>query len=509
MQKKEKFAIIYHVRDILDTNIVGKEVITIDRFEDADSGHGQILFQRYQIDTLIGTGGFARVYRCRDLITNRMVAVKQARKSAASYASILNESEILKILKHPSIPTLYDIQQDEKYYYLAEEFLEGQLLSKYQKTKKLDMEEIINMISAICEVIGYLHKCSPPVFYLDLQPENIIVAKECVYLPDFGNAARAGEQHRRKQFAGTPGYAPPEQYYGEVDERSDIYGIGAILYYLIFMKSPEHQDTASMDKLPEILQRMLKTSMKHRKEERYASVREMQEQLDILTEITGKKNRDTSLIFSFAGSLSRIGTTHISLAFSEYLGQQGYRVLYEEHNSSGAAQNAADVYQLKNFMGTYRLRHFTIFPYYSNMIQRPEEPYDIIIRDFGLLTEENEEDYRDSDGMVLLCGSKPWEISRMGRMDWEKKPFYLVNFAGVEDFRNFEKARPKELLLRIPVILNFLEPEEYGKRFLAQLQEYFFGETPDKKGRWRRYFSIFGRKQPEREPGMGRRPERR
>ena len=78
----------------------------------------------------------------------------------------------------------------------------------------------------------YLHRLS--IWYLDLQPDNIIVQEGQVALVDFGNAVKKGEQYSQSYFHGTLGYAAPEQYYGEAGEQSDIYAVGAILYFLFY-----------------------------------------------------------------------------------------------------------------------------------------------------------------------------------------------------------------------------------------------------------------------------------
>ena len=104
---------------------VRKEVITVDKLKSNGFMHSQLLFGKYKIEEQIGIGGFSRVYRCSHVTMGISVAVKQIEISNRTQSVVQNESEILKILKHPGIPTLYDIQKDEKYYYLIEEFFEA------------------------------------------------------------------------------------------------------------------------------------------------------------------------------------------------------------------------------------------------------------------------------------------------------------------------------------------------------------------------------------------------
>ena len=120
------------------------------------------------------------------------VAVKQMEISNMTQCVIQHESEILKILKHPGIPTLYDIQKDEKYYYLIEEFFEGEVLSRYIQERTLSLEEIVKIMLSLIEILTYLNGLSVPVLYLDLQPDNIVIQKGQAVLVDFGNAVKKG-----------------------------------------------------------------------------------------------------------------------------------------------------------------------------------------------------------------------------------------------------------------------------------------------------------------------------
>lgn len=478
---------------------VRKEVITVDKLESNGFVHGQLLFGKYRIEEQIGSGSFSRVYRCSHVTMGILVAVKQMEISHMTQSVIQNESEILKILKHPGIPTLYDIQKDEKYYYLIEEFFEGETLSYYLKGKKLSLEEIGKLIISLIEILVYLHGLPIPVLYLDLQPDNVIVQGEEVALIDFGNAAKKGEQRSKDCFHGTLGYAAPEQYYGEAEERSDIYGVGAILYYLLYQKTPGGTEQPENREISSSIKEWMQLTMKHRKEERYQTMKEVKQAAEELFQRQTGSNRGTSLTITFAGAIQRIGTTHISLAFAEYLGRQGLQVLYQEENTSGAIQRMSDAYQLKAYCGGIQFPHFQAFPYYNNMVQEPEIQYHIKIRDFGVLTEEKREQYEKGDSCFLVLGVKPWEQEEVKLAAEAERQIWLYNFSSSEEYRKIPKKKGEKDCFRVPMFLDYQKLDEAAVRFFSQLYYSVSGEKQQRK-RW-----CFW----EKWTGVHKRPEKR
>lgn len=472
---------------------VRKEVIAIDtskvaigKTDDSEKVGmlcGQLLFEKYQVVEQIGKGGFSRVYLCRHVTLDLLVAVKQIEISKFTYSVIQNESEILKILKHPGIPTLYDIQKDEKYYYIIEEFFEGEVLSKYVQERIPDMDKIGKILISLIDILSYLHTLPNPVLYLDLQPDNIIIRNNQAMLVDFGNAVKKGEQTLQNYFHGTPGYAAPEQYYGRAEERSDIYGVGAVLYFLLYRKAPGEAEVPEKRELPSGVRELMQLAMKHRKEERYKTMEELKRAVVCLIEEQTHSSRDSSLTISFAGSIRRIGTTHISLAFAEFLGKQGFRVLYEENNDSGAVQKMTDAYQLKAICGIVQFPHFQAFPYYNDMVQEPEEKYDVKIMDFGVLTEEKKEKYEKSDGCFLVLGIKPWEQKEPAYFMEAEKRIRLYNFSGSEEYRCFLGGKKEENCFRVPMFLDYRRLDEAAEKFFLQLYRIFWKEKRQ-KGRW-------------------------
>ena len=101
---------------------------------------------------------------------------------------LLLEADLLKNLKHPGIPTIYDVEEDDEYYYIIEEYVQGQSMEAYvlrQNCISIDMA--VHMALQICDVMKYLHNQKPyPIIYQDLKPEHIILCGKRIVLIDFG-----------------------------------------------------------------------------------------------------------------------------------------------------------------------------------------------------------------------------------------------------------------------------------------------------------------------------------
>ncbi|MCL5054839.1 MAG: serine/threonine protein kinase [Firmicutes bacterium] len=153
------------------------------------------------------------------------------------------EASILRTLKHPNFPQVFDYFQEESRYYLAMEWVEGRNLYQILETRSSPFteEELIPIFQQLCEVIKYLHQKG--VIFRDFKPQNIMLTPEGrAVLIDFGIAKIFKSNILTQTMlvsSGSPGFSPPEQYSaGKIDARSDIYSLGATLYYLLTGKIP-------------------------------------------------------------------------------------------------------------------------------------------------------------------------------------------------------------------------------------------------------------------------------
>jgi serine/threonine protein kinase len=164
---------------------------------------------------------------------------QQQRIEANDYFA--READTLAQLKHAAIPAITDRFDDQNRHYLVMEYVEGRNLEEEIAARGGPLPEglIIDIARQLCDVLAYLHGSTPPVVYRDMKPSNVMLTpKGRVVLVDFG-IARLFKSARKGTMIGTLGFAPPEQYQGVVDPRSDIYSLGATLHYVLTGRDPE------------------------------------------------------------------------------------------------------------------------------------------------------------------------------------------------------------------------------------------------------------------------------
>jgi len=209
-----------------------------------------LLHGRYRLLQVLGSGGFAVVYRAADLQqAGQPVALKQISLSGLSPQEMRDatdtfnrEVQALMPLHHPHLPRLHHHFSDQDRYYLVMDLLQGQSLDHYLVTATqahrslLPLSEVLAIAQQLCSALGYLHQREPPIIFRDLKPANIMRSPQGhLCLIDFGIARRFKPgQARDTMPLGSPGYAAPEQYgRAQTTPRSDIYGLGALLHFLL------------------------------------------------------------------------------------------------------------------------------------------------------------------------------------------------------------------------------------------------------------------------------------
>jgi hypothetical protein len=252
---------------------------------------GVVLQNRYRIERLLGGGGMGMVYLARDQrLSNRPCAIKEMvdhfidpaqRLEANEYFA--READTLAQLKHPAIPAITDRFDDAaNRHYLVMEYVEGRNLEEELAAnggEPLSEGLVIDIARQLCDVLAYLHAFSPPVVYRDMKPSNVMLTpKGRAVLIDFG-IARLFKGARKGTMIGTLGFAPPEQYQGQVDPRSDIYSLGATLHYVLTGRDPEKNPPFSFPPLrtlrPEIssnLAAAIDGALAYKVEDRPASI---------------------------------------------------------------------------------------------------------------------------------------------------------------------------------------------------------------------------------------------
>ena len=210
-------------------------------------GQGEVLQGRYRVLKVLGCGGMGAVYYAEDLrLNNRPVAVKENFDPSPEAAQQFRvEAELLASLRHPNLPQVFDYFTEPRTgkQYLVMDYIAGEDLEGIvEKGGPLDERTALRIMLQVFDAVEYLHRQNPPIIHRDIKPSNIKVQPDgTAILVDFGIAKRyfPGKETVGAAAAVTPGYSPPEQYgQGITDQRSDIYALGATLYFALTGQVP-------------------------------------------------------------------------------------------------------------------------------------------------------------------------------------------------------------------------------------------------------------------------------
>lgn len=216
---------------------------------------GNTLGGRYKIQSLIGQGGMASVYKAYDEHLQRPVAIKvihpHLSKDPQFFRRFEEEATAVAKFRHPNIVQMYDFAHEEEMYYMVMEFVMGETLQTRLKrlntaNRQLDINEVIAITSEICDATFYAHERG--VIHRDIKPANIMLdVNGNAILMDFGIARMvdASQQTTTGTVLGTALYMSPEQIQGlQIDARADIYSIGVTLFEMLSGKPPFEADSA-------------------------------------------------------------------------------------------------------------------------------------------------------------------------------------------------------------------------------------------------------------------------
>jgi eukaryotic-like serine/threonine-protein kinase len=202
---------------------------------------------RYAIERELGQGGMATVYLARDLRHDRKVALKVLRPELAAVIGadrFLQEIRVTAGLQHPHILPLHDSGEIDSFLYYVMPYVEGESLrDRLLRERQLSIEDALHIAAEVLAALAYAH--GRGVIHRDIKPENILLAHGAAVVADFGiaravTAAGGGRLTETGLSLGTPQYMSPEQATAdrELDGRSDVYALGAVLYELLTGEPP-------------------------------------------------------------------------------------------------------------------------------------------------------------------------------------------------------------------------------------------------------------------------------
>ncbi|HSK74112.1 MAG TPA: protein kinase [Pyrinomonadaceae bacterium] len=291
-------------------------------------------FAHYEIIEQIGTGGMGEVYLARDKKLDRKVAIKILNEKFSREESNLNrfirEAKAASALNHPNILVIHEIGETEDTNYIVSEFIEGKTLREVLKESSLKLGDVLDISIQIAGALVAAHRAH--LVHRDIKPENIMVRPDgFVKILDFGLAKLVEEKNRslfglddsnirQNQTAqgvilGTVNYMSPEQAKGEqIDERTDIFSFGVVIYEMLAGRTPFAGDSASatfanlvnaepkplarfVSNVPNELQRIVSRMIRKKRDERYQTMQ------DLLADLKDLKEN-----LSFAEKLERMAS---------------------------------------------------------------------------------------------------------------------------------------------------------------------------------------------------------
>lgn len=323
----------------------------------------------YKIVSLLGAGGMGEVYLAEDLRLRRKVAIKmlspELTRDERGLRRFEHEAHAASALNHPNILTIHEFGQADGLHFIASEFIDGVTLRERLLNGKLELNAAIDIAIQIAGALAAAHACG--IVHRDIKPDNVIVRTDgIVKVLDFGiaklNEKRVGETIRRTASAvgsstsqpgmviGTAKYMSPEQARGvDVDARSDIFSLGAVIYELVTGRAAFEGETASdiiaeilkvdppppvefVPDVPPELERMISKALRKDRESRYQTVR------DLLIDLQDFKKET-----EFQAQLQRSGRSASRSSGARQAGTGLQRVDIEPTKSGSGNRTAAGI----------------------------------------------------------------------------------------------------------------------------------------------------------------------
>lgn len=324
---------------------------------------GAVIDGKYEILKEIGRGGMSTVYLAMDKRLNKQWAVKEIRKKGSGkndevvVNSLLAEANLMKRLDHPALPRIVDIIDNGVTIYVIMDYIEGESLDKILSEYGAQPEEqVIEWAKQLCDALSYLHSQRPPIIYRDMKPANVMLKPEGnIKIIDFGIAREYKEQNLADTTVlGTKGYAPPEQYSGQTDPRSDIFALGMTMHHLLTGIDPRNGETYAPvrqwnPELSEGIEAIIDKCVQPAAENRYQNCTQLLQDLQDPGKVTkGWRRKQKRKLVSFIASAGLCVLMVVSgftcNALAAYINTNNYEAYIASQNNIGNYKLAIEIY---------------------------------------------------------------------------------------------------------------------------------------------------------------------
>lgn len=386
---------------------------------------GTCLFSTYEVLESLGQGANSEVFLARNLRVGNLVAIKRVPKNQGD-DNLKREINLLRELRHSGIPVIIDVGEDEGASYLIEEYIEGQTLKVL--AGRMNEGQVVEIMLQLCDILTYLHTSKElPIIYKDLKPSNIIMmANGRIKLVDFGAAVRQSD--KTGQHLGTRGYAAPEQYTRlPVDERTDLFSLGVVAYYLLTGKNlamPPYRLQPICEIKEEIrpgFEKLLEKVTKARPIDRFQSADQLKVALEDLSMNHSRDQslvqliRSTHLLVLVYGIKRSVGTSHIGFLIASHSASLGYRTSYIESNDHDDFSKILWMHPAQ-VDGRYHfdLKGIHVYPKAGQgaIDALCQKNYDVTVLDGGVFDGlKMDKEHGGNLKVLLVTGTRDWEVS--------------------------------------------------------------------------------------------------
>ncbi|MDN4603188.1 serine/threonine protein kinase [Paenibacillus sp. F6_3S_P_1C] len=479
---------------------------------------GSLLGARYRIVSILGSGGMSHVYEAEDLkLPGKTWAIKESVTALPYEGSMESEAALLTSLRHPRLPQIVDffVPDEHGYTYLVMEYIEGLTLSDYFKQcrGKIPLEHMTEFVLQLLDVLSYLHSLDPPVIYRDLKPSNIMITPEHeVRLIDFGIARSYKAQSVDDTVKlGTAGFAAPEQYgSGQTDARSDLYGLGALLLYLMtcgaYTEWIQGVESSIRSDVPRTYIPVARRLLRLNPNERFQSADEVRKELLRRPGIAAGGSETTvtisggTRVIALTGASSGVGVTHTAIAISHYLERQNFKVAIIE--MSPRSQSFARIQQVAHAGKPVPAgRQFAVDGVHywkqsgrADILSLLGGSYQFIIMDLGSGQDQNRlEEFLRADLPIVIGSGAEWRQAEIGsfvrthnrypRDKW----IYCLPLASTDAVQRIRKTLDTSSVYGLPLHIDPFDREPQMDKVFAHILTHMMGQLPKKR-------SFFARK---------------